>query len=179
MSYPMTKNEESDVEESESDDETMILLTVPLTDPDEETVVVSEQIDFQDMVKLRRVDPFLYHSIRNEIRARNVCTFEGGSGSFADGGVTSAVGLYDELQSGKVARGLQVSHSIPRSQSFPPSNPRRNVGVERRVVVIGEHSGGLSSHSNAADVLTGRCRVRRRQRFSTEVHPKIWYARCF
>ena len=144
------RNYSIEQESASSEEEPQIVLTMP--GPIEETVDLSHLLP-QDIVRLRRTDPFLYHSIQNELRTNNVCTFESESNADAAAG-RGFTDLYPERQF--------LAHLTSRSRSLPSMS-----------TVSQDHAAQPARRSRCRS-LPGRLRgnhlVRRRRRFSTEVH---------
>lgn len=99
---------EENVEGEEDQAEFIDVVAFPLLEPEEQTITLAE-LQPQDIDRIRRTDPFLYHSIKNELTGNNVCTFDRRGG---DGG--AAVGVADEFAGprGIVAANLDVDNML-------------------------------------------------------------------
>ena len=93
-------------------------VVIPLREPEEEIIALAGLIP-QDIRRIRRTDPFLYHSIVNEITGNNVCNFE----RFRDDGDAAAGGT-----DVRAFLGLSRPLSLPDLSIVSASNVDRRLG---------------------------------------------------
>lgn len=138
----MAEQHQEDVNE-EGDEGSMEAVVVPLLEPEEETIALAGLIP-QDIMRIRSTDPFLYHSIVNEITGNNVCNFE----RIRDNGDAAAGGA-DEF----AFLGLSRSRGLTELRIVSASN------VDRRLCNIIESTRPNSTQNIADDSLSAPGRL--------------------
>ena len=124
-----------------ANDDVVAITVLRLSDNPEEESIDTTQLAPGEVERLRRTDPFMYHSIVNETTGRRVCSFRS---TEADG--PSAA----DAAAGGVTSDIAQGHGEVSSQGQGHVQPRR---IHRR--------------SSMPEMPTGHV-VRRQRRFSTE-----------
>ncbi|KAL7478925.1 hypothetical protein ACHAW6_004680 [Cyclotella cf. meneghiniana] len=120
-----------------SNDDVVSITVLRLSEDPEEESIDTTQLTPGEIERLRRTDPFMYHSIVNETTGRRVCSFRGaeaegpGAADAAAGGVSSdSAHGHGEVSS--QAQGHVQPRRIPRRSSMPTIPTNHVVRRQRR-----------------------------------------------
>lgn len=135
-----------------------VLLTIRVSEKEKEDEAVDTSgFEYDTLDKLRVQDPFLYYSIKNDLRRRSSCASEADVGA----GVLSTSDSFEEASASNASSVTQHSSRGPARRTSMP-NMNSSPSQARR------HS--LMAATNI---------VKRQRRLSTETHPSLMYESMF
>lgn len=147
-SNSMNEQRDSDNDDQEDEEEFIFTTVIPLLDEDpvEETIDLNLLLP-HDLERLRRTDPFMFHSIMSDMSGYNtVCTvgvME--SDSPADIAAGGAISRADNM----ATSGSNTSLRLSRSRSLPQLRVRNASNMDRRLSFVGGSLGTVTGGTTA------------------------------
>jgi hypothetical protein len=134
-----------------------VLLTVRVSEKEKEDEAIDTTgLEYDALDKLRVQDPFLYYSIKNDLRRRSSCTSE------ADAGAGTITDTFEEVSTSNAP---SVTQNSSRGAARRTSMPNIHLAVQN----------SSPRQARRHSLIAATNVVKRQRRLSTETHPSLMY----